>query len=317
MGKRPAQSNPRSGGCCLGLFFLPFLAMGLFFAAGGGARLLGSPFGDKFNGEPWVGVLVGGIFALVGAGGIFFAIRQFLVGGRTKPSGAAAHTPWNQSSNWPSLKSTTSRLSGRRILAPDATPQAKLAGIVFFALIWNAVSWGVGYAFFREWHGGHGSIFPLLFIGLFCLIGLATIAIAIHQFVRVVTVGETIVELDSDILRAGESTRVTVVQKGDFAITRAALKLVCQEVCRYRRGTDTVTHTETVHDEVLFERQNLRAAALNPVIDTGFSVPLDAMHSFKASNNEVRWMLAVTLEIPGRPDVDDKYPFRVSPEAPR
>jgi hypothetical protein len=291
--------------------------MGLLFAGGAVARLLGHPFGDKFSGSPWAGVLGGGLFAAVGAGGVFFAIHQHLTGGRKQPAGSVIPGRWQDSPNWPSLKSTTSRFSGRAILAPDATPRAKLAGLGAAAVFWNAISWGIGTAMFLEWHKGKGSVFPLLFISLFCLIGVGLAAALVHQFVRVLTVGETIVEIDSDTVRAGDSVRVSVVQKGSFPIDRAALKLICQEVCRYRRGTDTYTHTETVHDEVLFEQRSLRAGSLNPVIDTGFSVPVDAMHSFKASDNEVRWLLEVSLDIPGRPDVKDSYPFRVSPEPPR
>ncbi|MBI2994569.1 MAG: hypothetical protein HYY48_10400 [Gammaproteobacteria bacterium] len=55
------------GGGFLALFGLPFLGMGLLLVF----LFLSPPDGMKTSGEPWVGALVGGVFALVGAGFVF------------------------------------------------------------------------------------------------------------------------------------------------------------------------------------------------------------------------------------------------------
>lgn len=59
--------NITRGGGALALFGLPFLGMGLFFVY----LFLAPPEGATITGEPWIGALVGGVFALVGAGLVF------------------------------------------------------------------------------------------------------------------------------------------------------------------------------------------------------------------------------------------------------
>jgi len=93
--------------------------------------------------------------------------------------------------------------------------------------------------------------------------------------------------------------------------------LILRESATYQQGTSTVTEH---HDNVIQEHAEFEVHVTpNSPIDEqlSFTVPDDAMHSFDAPRNKLRWFLRVQMDIPNFPDYQREYALNVLPEVSR
>src|SRR5690606_13310339 len=125
-------------------------------------------------------------------------------------------------------------------------------------------------------------LFVKIMIGLFCVIGLVLVGAVIRQILIMMTWAGTQVEVGKELLRPGESTRLRVYQRGDFAIDRLKLVVVAKETARYKVGTDTRVATEEIWRKVLVDQGSLRAQSGRPLVEAMLEIPSEAMHSFDA-----------------------------------
>jgi len=132
------------------------------------------------------------------------------------------------------------------------------------------------------------------------------------------------VELDRHPLVPGEAFAGTVLFKRPRPLERLVVALVCDEEVRYRQGTDTRTEEHRVHDEVLLERgaamddggvPGPAGAVAVPRVDFEAALPADAMHSFEAQHNELRWAIEVRRTFPGTSEVKEPVAMQVYPFA--
>jgi hypothetical protein len=288
------------------------LIIGIIFTLTGGAGAYASARGNVAV----VGLVGGGLFCLIGLLSSAFALRLLFRGpdaSRLFESGRQQPARIEDNSHFPKA-SPRQGTHGVRLTA-HAPPFKTALGCGCFSLIWNAFVWGIFGSLFLE--GRMNGIGEFIGLTIFGGIGLLGIGYTIYQLLRAVLVGDTYVELEREPLRPGEEFKLYVHQPGDFPITSAIVQIVCEEVAKYRRGTDTITVKEEVSCTEIASMANLQASRHAPIIQVRARVPVDAMHSFMAGNNTIQWFIRVKLDIPGRPDVDDKYDFRVMPEAPR
>jgi len=283
-------------------------------------------------------LLFGSVFATVGT----FAVREFFSKGDYIPAALFAVTfvgigsvavlgglyqllglrkpasPFNTSSpgtleahpNFPKVGKLSVGANGTR-LAAGSSPGGNAFGCGCFTLIWNGIVWAIfGPDVLEKGIFGAGDVLALLIFGG---LGLVALGFFVYLLLRLVLVGNTYVEVDRELVEPGGLLRVALVQPGGFAISSASMTLMCEEVARYRQGTDTVTVKHVAHSTEIVAGQGLTADRHMPILRGSVQIPADAMHSFVASNNEVRWFIRVQLRIPGRPDVDDSYGLRVRP----
>jgi len=302
--KRPGGANAVGGGCLMA-FSLPFIGFG---GAAMAASIVPSIPGAGY--ASWANVIIPAIFGLIFTG---VGLVMFIAGlraMRTARGGVALVAeapPWDANPLFPKFKQVRGRRGFR--LSPGASALAKAIGLSIAALIWNGISWGALFFVVRD-----REFIGMICVGIFGLIGLLILYAAGHAILGYILVGDSRVEISRDPVSPGESLRVFIFQKGSFPIEKLTLRLLCQEEARYRQGTDTVTAKNLVHEETIVEREGLRADSGAPIMDADVAIPADAMHSFKSSNNGVRWLLELSLVIPGRPDVKDTFEFRVIPE---
>jgi hypothetical protein len=63
---------------------------------------------------------------------------------------------------------------------------------------------------------------------------------------------------------------------------------------------------------VLFEHQNLRLLGSKPLILGGVAqLPPTVMHSFKATNNQIRWRLMLGLGLARGIEIDESFDIQV------
>ena len=183
----------------------------------------------------------------------------------------------------------------------------KRAGHVFllaFGVFWTAFS-------LLLTASGAG-VFGLFFVA----VGLALIGFGLAPMVAALKAEPPQVTMSRDAVRVGESFTVAYRQRFRRPVSgvRVRLEWLFRESATYRRGTDTFTDT---HERMLGEWEHpgrAFSAGQEFVEEQTFAVPPDAMHTFAAPRNTLRYFVRVRVEMPGWPDVREEYEVRVPPQ---
>ena len=203
-------------------------------------------------------------------------------------------------------------------LDPSKSRRNTFIGLTIFGLIWNIVIWVIAYDNVIAFVTGRGFSFELGFMSIFLLIGLG-VAIAAVRALMVVFAPAVILELSRRAIPLGGSAEIRWHIAGRRGrVDAVEIKLVGEEKATYRRGADTVTDTETFMEQVLLGEDPERSGLAHmPMMhekgELVLTIPLDAMHSFAANNNEIVWRLEVKAHVPNWPDPKDKYDLTVLP----
>jgi hypothetical protein len=248
--------------------------------------------------DRWFG-LIPGLFVIVG---LFIFFKAPVAGRRSSvvPTGVTA-----AASVLSSLRQDDASGTGGEVeLKQSSPPGCAFAVIVFAALFWNGITWGILLA------TRPGDWGPRIFLGVFALIGFGLLCAAFHQFLAlfnprpVLTVSTPAVPLGG---RLGVRWRFT----GNVRrIVKLTIALVAREEATYRRGTDTTTDRNVFVNTVLLDSADRAQFSEGSV---SVEIPRDSIHTFTAPNNKIVWLLRVQGEIPRWPDVNAEFPFTVLP----
>jgi hypothetical protein len=312
---RVTSSFRKAGGALpLAIIGLPFFLLGGFFFLAGIGWFVGLVEGDLV--AAIMGILIGGIFALIGGAMLWGVVRSFgpesarpqgsVLGSGTGREGWAA---------FPRARTHGRGSRGGTLLRAEVTRGMAVIGLLIAAIIWNGISWVAFWAVTFE--DKSAPCFVKGMIWAFCGIGILLFLGFFGQLFSMIRWKSTRVEVQKELLRPGESTRVTVAQAGDFAIQYLRLTVVAQESATYRVGTNSRTQTEELWSEVILDRTELRARGDRPIAEAELHIPPEAMHSFHGSNNRIQWLLRLEMDAPGRPAIKEEYRFRVAPEVAR
>jgi hypothetical protein len=163
---------------------------------------------------------------------------------------------------------------------------------------WNRLGGFQGFNVFRWFQAA--VLVLLVFAGLM-LIGF--VVYAGYKLFVAVLVGRVEVEVDAHPLVPGAKGRARVSQAGPFALARVRVALVCTEEASYVAGTSRSTAREEVVRVTLSDPDHGPEGGRLPV-EADFRVPPDAMHSFEAPNNAIKWTVVVTGRVLGLPFSD-------------
>jgi hypothetical protein len=120
--------------------------------------------------------------------------------------------------------------------------------------------------------------------------------------------------LDADGLTAGRPTALAwTLRGGARRLRRLRIELAAYESASVGSSDDSTTIESCFHRQALLDTEDRREMAAGRCEATP---PAATVPSFKGPNFKWEWRLEVTGEIPGRPDIDDKYPVRVALPAP-
>ena len=195
---------------------------------------------------------------------------------------------------------------GPKKLEPSYSPMMLLAVAGIFTLIWNGV---IGFMAWNIINDGF-PIFTILFFIPFLLVGIAGFGFCIYTFLATFN-PKVEVALSNGAIRLGEEVDVAWEVVGDAArIRRLSITIEGQESATYRRGTDTITDTET------FKKLDIVNSETTQKIQFGtatIKIPVDTMHSFDGGNNAIKWAIKVHGDIPRWPDINQSLEFRVRP----
>jgi hypothetical protein len=198
--------------------------------------------------------------------------------------------------------------------------------IIAFAVVWLAISWRIDaiplcFATFTLGDREAAGYFCVWVIrALFSLpsiaIGVGFLVWALRPIVAGVRLSKPVITVSNATPRVGEEVTFTYYQSFKRAtdVSRILFQLFFRESARYRRGTDTYTVT---HDQVFqqFEypaRRFETGETLN--VRRDLLIPADAMHTFVAANNQLRWFVKSEIKMTGWLDFVAEREIQVMPE---
>ncbi len=249
-----------------------------------------------------LGAIFGGIFGLVGYGGIIGAL--FFMGKKKRGTYYSRRTGFHDpideyNSQW--------EIAGEQNieLKPKTSRFAQLAGSIFVCLFWNAITWTIAIVIIAS-----GKLGPLLFISIFIIIGLGFV-IAVFKQLLLLSNAKVKIIASSNVVRLGDPLAFywAIPAKAE-RISKLSISFVGVEEATYRRGTDTITDKNQFYNELLFETTDYSEMLDGQAI---FDIPETFMHSFSSSNNKIIWQLKVHGKIKAWPDIQDDYVIEVLP----
>jgi len=185
-------------------------------------------------------------------------------------------------------------------------------------LVWNGlVAVLLALAIRGHLRGQHDWVLTALIVP-FLWIGVGLAVYFVRQFVLVTGIGPTLLEISEQPLRPGGRYRLFVSQIGRLRLKSLEIYLRCEEETRYQQGTNTRTETRCVYQERVFQHAQFEVRRGLPFeAECELVIPSEAMHSFQADHNEVKWKLVVKGSAEGWPDYERSFPIVVYPDGRR
>lgn len=181
-------------------------------------------------------------------------------------------------------------------------------GSIFIAAFWNGITSVFVVIAWKGWQKGNPEWFLLIFIIPFVLIGVGLI---LHVPYRLLAIFSPVYDMSwgDDDLMPGDRVRVSWKRVGGGGQPRRlTIWLIGQEEATYRRGSNTSTAKSVFHEAKLFETETPQ---MMPSGTCDLVIPADAVPSFSAAHNKLRWFLKLNADVPLRPDVSDEHELDV------
>ena len=309
------DANIRSQGGCLALFGLPFLGFGLFFLL----MLAGEFLSGKKN---LTGLLVAipfvSIFALVGGTMVYFGVRVLM--GKNNPNAPRLRRtePGARVDSWPFFQRFKNPKRGPRgatLLPLTTSVGVGLIVMIFVCLFWNGVVSALAFAILSK--PDQAPLPAKIFVGVFGFLGLLIIFAVIHRITQLIVTGGSAVEIASEPLFPGGQTKLHLYTQRALTITEVSVSVRCQQHATYRRGKHSHTDRSTSHERQIYSAKNINTQAMRSFAEVALEIPADAFVTLRTSSHGIRWEVVVKINVPGKPDIEDAFTFRVAPGAAR
>lgn len=210
-----------------------------------------------------------------------------------------------------------SELSGLKYHLPDKTfiPIKSRIGsffiIVLISIFWNAIVISILLSVINESRGSGFSLFTLLFLLPFVVVGIILIGAVFYFFLALFN-PKIIIKITPGYVFVGERNYFEWDIVGNYyKLNSLSITLQGKEEVSYRRGTSTYT------DHKIFFLQDILDVSSPNISRTGrgeFIIPENSIHSFETSNNKIIWELKIHGEISNYPDVNESYKICVVPK---
>ncbi|MDO5553772.1 MAG: DUF3592 domain-containing protein [Planctomycetia bacterium] len=193
-------------------------------------------------------------------------------------------------------------------------PMFRFIAILFLALLWNGMAWGMTIYLFSTQHGWFDFLLTLLFALIFCGIGFLFVPWIFRMFKTAFAIGPTILEISDHPVVPGRKHRLTLIQNGRMNASEFEVYVCCEEVTRFRQGTDTITNHREVYRNSLYRQDNLVIPTGQTVTEDFFLyLPIGAMHSMEVEHNEIRWSCVIRINVVGSGEHIRRCPIIVLP----
>jgi hypothetical protein len=152
------------------------------------------------------------------------------------------------------------------------------------------------------------------FIVPFVVVGVALVVVFARLLRHTAGIGPTLVEISDHPLLPGNAYRLFFSQSGNLTLKSLAVSLICEEEAVFRQGTNARTESREVFRQSLYAGASAVIRPGEPLeAECALPIPAEAMHSFRASHNQVQWKLIVGGEIVGWQGFERSFPVVVRP----
>ena len=194
------------------------------------------------------------------------------------------------------------------------SPGWPLLGLLLACLAWNgAVSVFLVMAV-HSFLAGTPDWLMTLFIVPFLAIGVALVVAFVRLLRNAAGIGPTLVEISDHPLQPGGRYRIFLSQSGNLRLKSVDVSLICEEEAVFRQGTNARTESREVFRQSLYLGGETTIRPGEPLeAECDLPIPHEAMHSFRASHNQIRWKLIVNGDILGWDGFERSFPVVVRP----
>ena len=260
----------------------------------------------------WPALLIPLSFVVIGIGGLVYTALQWgksaerrAAAARNLPAPELFDLPAAVDPKYPYIPDCSEITSspGTRLayrLPLTYSPGWTLLGLLAACVAWNgAVSVFVVMAV-RSFLAGAPDWLMTLFIVPFLVVGVALVVVFARLLRQAAGIGPTLVEISDHPLLPGKRYRVFLSQSGNLTLKSIEVSLICEEEAVFRQGTNARTESREVFCQSLYAGAGAIIRPGEPLeAECDLPIPAEAMHSFRASHNQVQWKLIVRGEIVG------------------
>jgi len=247
----------------------------------------------------WIG-LIPGIFAVVGAGGLIHANRLRRKGKHSGVPGQSGITDIARESS-----------DGPVQLKPAASPLSKFAASLAIALFWNGIVSVFVYHIVHSWRHGPIEWFLTLFMIPFVLIGLGIVGYVVYAFVGLFNPRVKLTISSSSVLPGATIELDWKIDGNPSRVRRLNIYLEGREEATYRRGTRTSTDKDVFVNLPIADVRDFSAMLEGRA---QLTIPSNAIHSFDAASNKIKWAVFICAEVSRMPDIKDEFGITVLPQ---
>ncbi|MCL2304136.1 MAG: DUF3592 domain-containing protein [Planctomycetaceae bacterium] len=202
-------------------------------------------------------------------------------------------------------------------LPVSSLPSLRLIVLTIFTIVWNTISWTIlVWSLYHSSGARHELLYSTMFGLVFCGFGLLLTIWILRDLLTAFGIGPTLFEISDHPIYPGRKYRILVIQTGMLRFRSLSIVLVCEEIARFRQGTDTITSRKEVYSQPLFFREDFETTQNEPLRQEFFMrLPHGAMHSMVLEHNEIVWKIVLRANLLNWPELHCECPVIVLPHA--
>jgi len=202
-------------------------------------------------------------------------------------------------------------------LPTTSLPSIRLVVLTVFTVVWNTIAWTILVWSLYHSSGTRQELFYSTMFGLlFCGFGLLLVTWILRDLLTAFGIGPTLFEISDHPIYPGRKYRVLVIHTGVLRFRSLNIHLICEEVARFRQGTDTITSRKEVYSQPLFYREDFETTRNEPLRQEFLMrLPHGAMHSMVLDHNEIAWKIVLRADLLNWPELHCECPVIVLPYA--
>jgi uncharacterized protein DUF3592 len=252
------------------------------------------------------------VFLVIGGVGFTYTIRSMRK--RKTASLQRSWLPHFAMGRLPTLSPSSSlnlaSSPGPLTLKPQASPAARLLGIILFSAFWNGIISAFIYQALGTWRAGSPNWFLTLFMIPFVLVGLGTVVGVGYFFLALFNPRPKLIVSPGAIPLGGSAQLEWEVSGRVDRIRRFCIYLEGREEATYQSGKSTRT------DKAAFARIDVMDTQTPGYMihgTAGITIPQESLPSFESAHNRIVWVLCVRGEVDRWPDLNEEFPIGVLP----
>ena len=202
-------------------------------------------------------------------------------------------------------------------LPATSLPSIRLIVLTVFTIFWNAISWTILiWSLYYSSGAQQELLYSAIFGFAFCGFGLLLTIWILRDLLTAFGIGPTLFEISDHPIYPGRKYRLLVIQTGTLRFRMLNVALVCEEIARFRQGTDTITSRKEVYKQPLLYREDFETTQNEPLRQEFFMrLPHGAMHSMSLEHNEIAWKIVLHADLLNWPELHCECPVIVLPHA--